>query len=677
MYGLIPAPQTAEDRVRWREQLHQWRESTRFLLGYEDTLYQAPEFAWIPQTFTLAFVMMYDLMFYDGDYQLDSFLQNGQDQFGGYDALLLWHAYPRIGFDDRNQFDFYRDMPGGLTRLRELVDACHARNIRVYLNYNPWDTSTRRDPRSDIDALVDMVSAVDADAIFLDTMSNALTGLREKLDQVRPGVSLESEVLVPLEHLATHPSSWAQSVGDAPGVLRNKWFERRHMQHRVRRWQHDHTPELHTAWMNGTGMVVWENVFGFVNPWSERDKAILRTITPIHRRFASVFAGEGWTPLIPTLHPHIEASEWHSDGVRLWTIINTSEQPYNGPLFMVESLADGIWFQLSEGIDLSISKGIYSSQTVLFGQISPRGVVAFAELTEKPRDISTFLKQQAANARRANFDPTPPTVTETRRPAPRTRAYDSNTLPPNMFAIPGQDLTLPITMTVRECGMVSLPDATYPSLRFENLHKPWSMTRQVNLAPFAIDLTPVTNRQFADFLAAGYRPQSSENFLRHWQNGEIPTGLADHPVVYVSLEDAQAYAAWAGKRLPTEEEWQFAAGGIEGLRYPWGNTFQPDACNHGQTGGTTPVMQFPAGRSPFGCYDLCGNVWEWTESERISGGRTRFTLLKGGSYYAAKDSFWYSDGGPQANDFAAKFLLMAPSIDRCATIGFRCAVDLA
>src|SRR5688572_28817679 len=124
MYGLIPAPKSADDRARWREQLHQWRTSTRFLLGYEDTLYKAPEFAWIPQTFTLAFVMMYDLAFYNGDSQLDSFLQNGQDQFGGYDALLLWHAYPRIGFDDRNQFDFYRDMPGGLTRLRHLVDAC-------------------------------------------------------------------------------------------------------------------------------------------------------------------------------------------------------------------------------------------------------------------------------------------------------------------------------------------------------------------------------------------------------------------------------------------------------------------------------------------------------------------------------------------------------------------------
>ena len=89
-----------------------------------------------------------------------------------------------------------------------------------------------------------------------------------------------------------------------------------------------------------------------------------------------------------------------------------------------------------------------------------------------------------------------------------------------------------------------------------------------------------------------------------------------------------------------------------------------------------PVKQFPAGRSVFGCYDLCGNVWHWTESER-SDGRTRFCILKGGSCYKAAGSVWYADGGPLPCRFAAKFLLMWSGLDRCSTIGFRCAVDLA
>ena len=139
--------------------------------------------------------------------------------------------------------------------------------------------------------------------------------------------------------------------------------------------------------------------------------------------------------------------------------------------------------------------------------------------------------------------------------------------------------------------------------------------------------------------------------------------------------DARAYAAWAGKRLPTEDEWQFAAQGREGFLYPWGNEMRPNRCNGGETGGTTPVTAFPEGLSPFGCYDFCGNTWEWTESEHRDG-RTRFAILKGGSYYAAKGSDWYFDGGPQTNRFAAKFLLHWPGLDRCATIGFRCVKDM-
>ncbi|NJO84097.1 MAG: WHG domain-containing protein [Blastochloris sp.] len=110
----------------WRTHLHQWRAATRYLLKADDSLYRAPEFAWIPRTFTLAVVMMCDLTFYQDGYQLDTFLDEAERDFGGFDALILWHAYPRIGFDDRNQFDFYRDMPGGLAGLRALSEAIRA-----------------------------------------------------------------------------------------------------------------------------------------------------------------------------------------------------------------------------------------------------------------------------------------------------------------------------------------------------------------------------------------------------------------------------------------------------------------------------------------------------------------------------------------------------------------------
>ena len=87
------------------------------------------------------------------------------------------------------------------------------------------------------------------------------------------------------------------------------------------------------------------------------------------------------------------------------------------------------------------------------------------------------------------------------------------------------------------------------------------------------------------------------------------------------------------------------------------------------------VHAFPEGRSPFGCYDMCGNTWQWTESERSNDGRTRFCFVRGGSFFRPRGSAWYTDGGPLPCNRAAKILLMWPGLDRCSTIGFRCVVD--
>ena len=86
--------------------------------------------------------MMCDCRFYDrerGRYTIESYMDRGDEEFGGFDSVVLWHAYPRIGIDRRNQFDFYRDMPGGLEGIRDIVDCLHSRNIKTFLNWNPWD----------------------------------------------------------------------------------------------------------------------------------------------------------------------------------------------------------------------------------------------------------------------------------------------------------------------------------------------------------------------------------------------------------------------------------------------------------------------------------------------------------------------------------------------------------
>jgi len=112
------------------------------------------------------------------------------------------------------------------------------------LNYSdafyrrPWDTGTRREGKNDLDALVEIILAIEADGIFLDTTAHGAAEFRAKLDAERPGVVLESEGALPLERVNDHHLSWAQGFTDseAPGILRNKWFERRHLQHQVKRW---------------------------------------------------------------------------------------------------------------------------------------------------------------------------------------------------------------------------------------------------------------------------------------------------------------------------------------------------------------------------------------------------------------------------------------------------------
>jgi formylglycine-generating enzyme required for sulfatase activity len=200
---------------------------------------------------------------------------------------------------------------------------------------------------------------------------------------------------------------------------------------------------------------------------------------------------------------------------------------------------------------------------------------------------------------------------------------------------------------------------------------------RLQIKPFFMDKYPVTNAQFKKFMdASNYRPHDSGNFLHDWSNGMYPNGWDNKPVTWVSLEDARAYAKWAGKRLPHEWEWQFAAQGLDNRIYPWGNTWQPasvPASDDERTlRGPEAVDAHPAGASRFGVVDLVGNVWQWTD-EYVDE-HTRAAILRGGSYYQPQGSIWYF---PQAyrNDQHGKLLLMAPSYDRSATLSFRCVVD--
>ena len=178
--------------------------------------------------------------------------------------------------------------------------------------------------------------------------------------------------------------------------------------------------------------------------------------------------------------------------------------------------------------------------------------------------------------------------------------------------------------------------------------------QDITLAAYAISRTPITNRQYADFVAAtGHAVPSVdaatwssyklihpfERTLWHvWTDGRPPKGRADHPVVLVSHADATAYAEWLSQvtghiwRLPSEQEWEKAVRGSDGRMFPWGPDWDPERLNSHDRGpfDTTPVGSYSSGAGPFGLLDGAGQVFEWTATP-ASGAQDRY-IVKGGSW---------------------------------------------
>ena len=165
-------------------------------IEFDDAIYRREDQQWMTRNFVCGFLFAYDRASWDPDkleYRIGPLCADAIREFGGYDSVVIWHAYPRIGADQRNQFDFFRDMPGGLEGVRGAVREFQRHGVRVFLPYNPWDAGTAREKENDDQALARLIEATQADGLFLDTMLAAPTGLRKAIDAIRPGVAFEPE----------------------------------------------------------------------------------------------------------------------------------------------------------------------------------------------------------------------------------------------------------------------------------------------------------------------------------------------------------------------------------------------------------------------------------------------------------------------------------------------------
>lgn len=183
---------------------------------------------------------------------------------------------------------------------------------------------------------------------------------------------------------------------------------------------------------------------------------------------------------------------------------------------------------------------------------------------------------------------------------------------------------------------------------------------------FFIDVTEVTDAQYQKYCQA-----TGALVPSYWQDGKIPDGQADFPVHHVNLYEAMAYAKWVGKRLPTEAEWEKAARGTDGRRFPWGNDFDGGKVANGGD-GPQAVAQHAGGASPYGALDMSGNVNEWTTSwfdgyanspTKQPDFGTRLKVVRGGAWWSGESlgQTWYRE--------------VARPQTRITMIGFRCVRD--
>jgi formylglycine-generating enzyme required for sulfatase activity len=387
---------------------------------------------------------------------------------------------------------------------------------------------------------------------------------------------------------------------------------------------------------------------------------------------APFFASEEWQPFYPMASYGVFASRWPSGGRTLWTIVNRNAYDVDGRQMTIPFAGGARYFDLYHGIELHPNRE--GADMVLSFPIEAHGYGAVLVVQGDPdSNVAALLAQMKMISARPlaaysnEWTPLPQSMVEIKSTIAATSA------PQGMVKISGGDFDFKVEGIEIEGHNDAGVDVQYPweknARRFHN--------HRLAVKPFYIDKYPVTNVAFKAFLdATHYRPADDLNFLKDWTNGQYPQGWDNKPVTWVSQDDARAYAAWAGKRLPREWEWQFAAQGTDGRLYPWGNDWDAAAVPAPDRGRTLSapdaVDAHPRGASPFGVMDLVGNVWQWTDEYADT--HTRAAILRGGSHYQPTGAIWYF---PQAfrNDQHGKLLLMAPGYDRSGTTGFRCVMD--
>jgi len=707
--------------------------------SFDNSLFEREDLKWIRHTYVMHLMMAWDKFYYnneDGKFHLDDFLKRGERLYGGDDAVGIWPTWPTMGVDQRNQFDLFRDLPGGLLQMKKTAELCRNFGTAFFICYNPWDESTRDEGH--MSGLADIIKHTGADGVVLDTRGASSKELQEAADEVKKGVIMYSEgMAVPRDMQGIVSGRVHNALYYAPMLNLNKFIKPEFAIYRVAElFKEPIKREFATSFFNGYGTEL--NIFAPGQPeWAEEQYKYLGRTSRILRENTFNFTSRDYTPLIPVTSDSIYTNRWIYNNKVIYTIYSLIPEGYKGLLFEVEPNKKAHYVDLWHDKELEpVSRnGKYyiEAETSAFNK-SYLGTNNEGEvdcIAEFPVLLNSSLESDIlkVNAEKGSiikvwagapaYSKKPIELNTGTHQISLLKAFDrfegkiviqlfenNILLDQNIIEIKAgtprlATITTKTPVEGKTTGMVRITAGEFvfkPANGDEFIPYPkYNDGKTYQMKSFFIDKHPVTNAEFKLFLSnSNYKPSDTVNFLKHWINGQITEGNENTPVIYISYEDAQAYAKWSGKRLPTELEWQYAAQTSDNRSWPWSkdnkkiyreeesvtNTLtvyrikgiDSGLCNLGN-GKLDPVGTYPMGANPFGLQDLVGSVWQLTNDVYKSGSYD-YIIMKGGSYYNPTSSWWYVQGGPRELQYRQYLLRVSEGFERNATVGFRCVKDL-
>jgi len=294
-----------------------WAFKRNIRSNFDFAYYERPVQERYRQRLVSHFTFLYGKDIYDFDqnrFRIHEFLDEGELNFGGYDYMLLWHDYPRMGIDHRNQFDMYEGLPGGLEGVREMVDEAHSRDVQVFIPYKPWDIMQGRSDYFLQEARI--AREINADGVFLDTMNESDIAFREALDKVNPDNVFVSEGRPSLAAAELVTGSWNQqgnATNEMPNVDLFRFVIPEHNVHNINRMARDRVDLIYNALFNGTGFIVWEDIFGEINRYTWNERIMIKRYSRIIHENRDAYLTDRPVPLIPSLHKLLFVNAFPSD----------------------------------------------------------------------------------------------------------------------------------------------------------------------------------------------------------------------------------------------------------------------------------------------------------------------------------------------------------------------------